>query len=108
MAAWVLFSVLVFLAFGVPLIDEVYRLRVRRAASHARQAVQEHVSLVPDGTEENLLVSSDIASGARVPEARRRTRPTLTRVRARARARERAFACCAHTRAPKCPKRRPI
>jgi hypothetical protein len=46
--------------FGVPLIDEVYRLRVRCAASHARQAVHEHASLVPDVTEENLFVSNEI------------------------------------------------
>jgi hypothetical protein len=68
MAALVLFSMLVFLVFGVPLIDEVYRLRARRAASHARQAVDEQVSLVPDGTEQNLIVSNEIAPGAKVPE----------------------------------------
>ena len=68
MAAWVLFSVLVFLVFGVPLIDEVYRFRTRRAASHTRQAVHEHVSLVPDGAEENLHVSTEIAPAAKAPE----------------------------------------
>ena len=39
MTPWVLFSVLAFLVFGVPLIDDVYRLGSRRAASHARQVV---------------------------------------------------------------------
>ena len=68
MVAWVLFSVLAFLVFGVPLIDDVYRLRSRRAASHARQAVDEQVSLVPDGAEENLLVSNEIAPGKKAPE----------------------------------------
>jgi hypothetical protein len=68
MATWVLFSILVFLVFGVPLIDEVYRIRARRAASHARQAVEEQVSLVPDGPEADLFVSTEIASGAKAPE----------------------------------------
>ena len=68
MTPWVLFSVLVFLVFGVPLIDEVCRLRARRAASYARQAVHEQVSLVPDGAEEKPLISTEIGPGAKVPE----------------------------------------
>ena len=68
MTPWVLFSVLAFLVFGVPLIDEVYRLRARRAARHARQTVHEDVSLVPDVAEENLLVSNEIALCAKAPE----------------------------------------
>jgi hypothetical protein len=67
MAPWVLFSILAFLVFGVPLIDEVYRLRARRAATQA-QAVQEHVSLVPDDSEENRLVSSEVAPSKKAPE----------------------------------------
>ena len=66
MTAWVLFSILAFLV--VPLIDEVYRRRARRAASHARLAVDEHVSLVPDGGEENLLVSNEVTPDAKVLE----------------------------------------
>ena len=68
MTPWVLFSVLAFLVFGVPLIDEVYRLRARRAARHARQTVHEDVSLVPDVAEENLLVSNEIAPSAKAHE----------------------------------------
>jgi hypothetical protein len=68
MAPWVLFSVLAFLVFGVPLIDEVYRLRARRAANHARQIVDERVSLAPDGPEDNLPVSNEIAPCAKAPE----------------------------------------
>jgi hypothetical protein len=68
MAAWVLFSVLIFLVFGVPLIDEVYRLRARRAANHAQQFVDERVSLAPDGPEGDLPVSIKIAPRAKAPE----------------------------------------
>ena len=68
MTAWVLFSILAFLVFGVPLIDEVYRRRARRAASHARLAVHKHVSLIPDGGEENLLVSNEVRPDAKVLE----------------------------------------
>jgi hypothetical protein len=32
MTMWVLFSILGFLVFGFPLIDEIYRRRTRRAA----------------------------------------------------------------------------
>jgi hypothetical protein len=60
--------VLAFLVFGVPLIDEVYRIRSRRAASHARRVVDEEVSLVPDGAEESLLVSNEIAPSKKAPE----------------------------------------
>jgi hypothetical protein len=68
MTPWVLFSVLAFLVFGVPLIDEVYRLRARRAARHARRTAHEDVSLVPDGAEENLLDSNESALDAKAPE----------------------------------------
>ena len=68
MAAWVLFSVLAFLVFGVPLIDEVYRLRVRRAASRAGQVEGERISLVPDGTEDSLPVSNEIVPSAKASE----------------------------------------
>jgi hypothetical protein len=32
MTMWVLFSILAFLVFGFPLIDEIHRRRTRRAA----------------------------------------------------------------------------
>ena len=33
MMMWVLFSILAFLVFGFPLIDEIHRRRTRRAAT---------------------------------------------------------------------------
>jgi hypothetical protein len=33
MTMWVLFSILAFLVFGFPLIDEIHRRRTRRAAT---------------------------------------------------------------------------
>jgi hypothetical protein len=47
MAAWFLFAILVFLVFGVPLIDEVYRRRTRRAAKNACEMA--HVPNVTSG-----------------------------------------------------------
>src|SRR5262245_45728902 len=35
MRAWILFGVLAFLVFGVPLIDELYRFRIRRSPKGA-------------------------------------------------------------------------
>jgi len=35
MRAWILFGVLAFLVFGVPLIDELYRFRIRRLPKSA-------------------------------------------------------------------------
>jgi hypothetical protein len=67
MTPWVLFSMLAFLVFGVPLIDEVYRFRARRAANHVREVVDEGVSIAPDGPEANLS-SNEIAPGEQAPE----------------------------------------
>jgi hypothetical protein len=33
MTMWILFSILAFLVFGFPLIDEIHRRRTRRAAT---------------------------------------------------------------------------
>ena len=33
MRAWVLMAILAFLVFGVPLVDEIYRRRIRRKAN---------------------------------------------------------------------------
>jgi hypothetical protein len=66
MAAWVLLGILVFLVFGVPLIDDLYRLRARRA--RVQQIMHEPTSLVPDGNERNLLGSGDVAPHVKVPE----------------------------------------
>ena len=63
MAAWVLFGMLVFLVFGIPLIDELYRFRTRRAANRARQIVDDTtISLVPDDGEQNLPGRCEVAS----------------------------------------------
>jgi hypothetical protein len=61
MTAWVLFGILVFLVFGVPLIDEVYRFRLRREARRGAQIVDEPISLVPDNNEQNQFGSKDVA-----------------------------------------------
>jgi hypothetical protein len=34
--SWVLFGILCFLVFGIPLIDDIHRLRVRRATRTSR------------------------------------------------------------------------
>jgi hypothetical protein len=57
MVGWVLFVIVAFLVFGVPLIDELYRRRARRAANLARQVLHEPVSLVPDQNARNLPIS---------------------------------------------------
>ena len=61
MRGWFLFAVLAFLVFGVPLIDAIYRQRVRRAANRARPLLVGPVSLVPDEEEQNLVGSPDVA-----------------------------------------------
>jgi hypothetical protein len=56
MVGWFLFAIIAFLVFGVPAIDELYRLRARRAANLARQTLHEAASLVPDQSEHDLPV----------------------------------------------------
>ena len=68
MRGWFLFAIIVFLVFGVPLIDELYNLRVRRAAKRAQPIVRGPFSLVPDQDDQNLLRSDDIAPAARTKE----------------------------------------
>jgi hypothetical protein len=48
MRAWFLFAILGFLVFGVPLIDELYRIRVRRQTDRLPATTDDAVSLVPD------------------------------------------------------------
>jgi hypothetical protein len=48
MTAWFLFGILAFLVFGVPLIDELYRMRMRQKATRAERTVHERISLVPE------------------------------------------------------------
>ena len=60
MRAWFLFAILGFLVFGVPLIDELYKMRIRRnAKSGGGLALQECVSLVPEVHGETLIGSDD-------------------------------------------------
>ena len=37
MTAWFLFGILAFLVFGMPLIDDLYKMKVRRRAAAASQ-----------------------------------------------------------------------
>ena len=57
MRAWFLFAILAFLVFGVPLIDELYRIRVRWKTNRLRATAEDAVSLVPD-MNENASTSS--------------------------------------------------
>jgi hypothetical protein len=45
---------LLFLVFGIPLIDDLYRLRTRRAANRAVEIAHDtNISLVPEENEQN-------------------------------------------------------
>ena len=68
MTAWILFGILAFLVFGVPLIDEVYRFRLRREAKRGEQIVHEPISLVPDNNQQNQFGSKDVAPVAKTLE----------------------------------------
>jgi len=68
MRGWFLFAIIAFLVFGVPLIDELYRLRIRRATNRARPMVHGPISLVPDVDEQDLLRSNDVAPVAKMKE----------------------------------------
>lgn len=59
MRAWLLFAILAFLVFGVPLIDELYKMRLRRRAGSIKVISDQSVSLVPDVTREDLLGSDE-------------------------------------------------
>jgi hypothetical protein len=69
MRAWFLFAILGFLVFGVPLIDELYKMRLRRnAKGGGDQALQERVSLVPEVNGETLIGSNDATTYGKVLE----------------------------------------
>ena len=68
MTAWVLFGILAFLVFGVPLIDEVHRSRLRREAKRGEQIVHEPISLVPDNNQQNQSGSKDVAPAVKTLE----------------------------------------
>ena len=57
MTAWFLFGILAFLVFGVPLIDDLYKMKIRRKARAAGQISDESPSLVPNVNQENLIDS---------------------------------------------------
>jgi hypothetical protein len=61
MRAWFLFAILAFLVFGVPLIDELYRIRIRRKTNRLQPTTDETISLVP---EMNAEVSTNSRAGA--------------------------------------------
>jgi hypothetical protein len=73
MRGWFLFAVLAFLVFGVPLIDAIYRQRVRRAANRARPIMHGPISLVPEEDAQDLVRSPDVAPVAK-------TSPDVARV----------------------------
>jgi hypothetical protein len=60
MTAWFLFAILAFLVFGVPLIDEIYRRRVRRQTNNLQENEYETISLVPE-MDEHLHNSRTVA-----------------------------------------------
>ena len=66
MTAWFLFGILAFLVFGMPLIDDLYKMKVRRRAAAASQIPDESPSLVPNANQENLINSE--LRFAKVPE----------------------------------------
>jgi hypothetical protein len=66
MTAWFLFGVLAFLVFGMPLIDDLYKMKVRGRAAAASQIPDESPSLVPNANQENLIDSE--LRFAKVPE----------------------------------------
>ena len=66
MTAWFLFGILAFLVFGMPLIDDLYKMKVRRRAAAASQIPDESPSLVPNANQENLIDSE--LRFAKVPE----------------------------------------
>jgi hypothetical protein len=63
-----LFAIIAFLVFGIPLIDELYRLRVRRENNRARPIVHGPISLVPDANEQYLLPLPDAAPVAKTKQ----------------------------------------
>ena len=66
MTAWVLFGILAFLVFGMPLIDDLYKMKVRRRTARASQISDKSATLVPDVNQENLIDSE--SRFAKVPE----------------------------------------
>jgi hypothetical protein len=66
MRAWFLFAILAFLVFGVPLIDEIYRRRLRRQTNKLKEAEYQQASLVPE-MDEDLNISRTVAP-VRTPE----------------------------------------
>jgi len=54
MTAWFLFGILAFLVFGMPLIDDLYKMNMRRKARAAGQISGGSPSLVPNVNPEDL------------------------------------------------------
>jgi len=57
-----------FPSFGVPLIDELYRMRMRQKATRAERTVHERISLVPEANEQHLLDPHEVERIAKTPE----------------------------------------
>ena len=54
MTAWFLFGILAFLVFGMPLIDDLYKMNKRRKASAAPSISHESPSFVPNVNRQDL------------------------------------------------------
>ena len=54
MTAWFLFGILAFLVFGMPLIDDLYKMNKRRKASAAGSISHESPSFVPNVNQQDL------------------------------------------------------
>jgi hypothetical protein len=54
MTAWFLFGILAFLVFGMPLIDDLYKINKRRKASTSGSISHESPSFVPNVNRQDL------------------------------------------------------
>jgi hypothetical protein len=68
MKGWFVFAIMVLMIIGPPLLDELSRLQVRRAAHRARPIVHGPTSLVPDENEQNPLPSHNPAHDRKTKE----------------------------------------
>jgi hypothetical protein len=69
MRAWFLFAILAFLVFGVPLMDELYRFRVRRETNRLATAA-DAVILVPEMLVPEMNEHAPTSSCASTPVVR--------------------------------------
>ena len=68
MRGWFVFAIMVLMIFGPPLLDELSRLQVRRAAHRVRPIVHGPISIVPDENEQDPLRSHNAAHDRKTKE----------------------------------------